>query len=238
MPFIVRLICILATVQSAVTKVFVVPHSHNDAGWLVDVQQSYSKYCRFTLDNIFMILEKVPSFKFCWSEMIFLSMWLEENPSQKEKLKEYIKAGRFEIVGGGWVQNDEALPDFELVIRQMETGFDYLKQELGVNKVKIGWQLDPFGHSSLTASLWEKMGFDVMVVARIDEFLKDKLEKAGDLEFIWKGEGLGAKKGIFTHVLNQHYSFPEFIRYSSYYVGNIQRCYLSWPPSDKDVEKW
>ena len=237
MSFIISLISILTTAQSSKTKVFVVPHSHNDAGWLIDIESCYTNYCRNTLDNVFWMLESFPTFKFCWSEMLFLSMWLKENPSQKEKLKDYIKSGRFEIVGGGWVQNDEALPDFELVLRQMETGFDYLKQEIGVDKVRIGWQLDPFGHSSLTSSLWEKMGYDVMVVARIDEFLKDKWEKEGDLEFIWKGEGLGAENGIFTHVLNEHYSFPRFIRFSDYYDGS-QRCFNYWPPNDQDVKNW
>ena len=51
----------------------------------------------------------------------------------------------------------------------MELGFKYLKEELGLDRVKVGWQLDPFGHSSLTAALWERMGFESVVFARLTE---------------------------------------------------------------------
>ena len=70
------------------------------------------------------------------------------------------------------MQNDEALPDYELVIRQMETGFQYLKQELNLTQIKTGWQIDPFGHSSLTAALMEKMGFESLVFSRIEENIR------------------------------------------------------------------
>jgi lysosomal alpha-mannosidase len=115
------------------------------------------------------LLEEDPSLKFSWAETVFLSRYIEENPTQLKRIKSLLHSKQLEIVGGGWVQNDEALPDFELVTRQMQTGFEYLREKLNVSRIKTGWQLDPFGHSSLTAALFEKMGFETLVVSRIDE---------------------------------------------------------------------
>jgi alpha-mannosidase len=120
------------------------------------------------------MLKTIPSLKYCWSEIVFLKWWLEEYPENIPILKDLIKSKRFEIVGGGWVQNDDALPDFELTLRQMETGLEYINKTLGVSQVNIGWQLDPFGHSSMIPVLWEKMGFEALVVARIDYQYKVK----------------------------------------------------------------
>jgi hypothetical protein len=229
-------ISLLSFAQSK-TTVFVVPHSHNDAGWLINIDECYERYCKPTLSNIFKLMETQKSLKFCWSEVLFLSMWLSEFPEQKKKLRDYISQGRFEIVGGGWVQNDDSLPDFELVARQMQEGFDYLKKELGLSRIRIGWQLDPFGHSSLTAALFEKMGFEVLVFARAGDTIQNYLSLEGNYEFIWKAEGF-ATEGIFTHILNNHYGFPTFARYNDWYQGPIPKCFTFLPAYESDVEYW
>ena len=53
-------------------------------------------------------------------------------------MKKLIDEHRLEIIGGGWTQNDEAMPDFELVIRQMEDGYNFLRKELNITKIKTG----------------------------------------------------------------------------------------------------
>jgi len=230
--FVLRALLVLCLCQ-AKTNVFVVTHSHNDAGWLETISDYYVYSVKHTLNNIFLQLERRPSFKFCWSEIIFLSMWLEEYPERKEPLKKLISQGRFEIIGGGWVQNDEALPDFESVLRQHEIGFNYIKKELGINEVKVGWQLDPFGHSSLTAALFERMGIESTFFARVDYRIKSYLEFSGNSEFIWKGEGFGSDKGIFTHVLNDHYTYPKFADPDSY-----SRCFTTLPLKKEELAQW
>jgi alpha-mannosidase len=150
-------------------EVFLIPHSHNDVGWLLTMDQYYDQRTHFILNNVFDLLTEDPLIKFSWAESAYLSRWLTEYPEKKEGLKQFISEGRLEIIGGGWTQNDEASPDFELVIRQQEIGYNFLKKELNVTKIRTGWQIDPFGHSSLTPALWEKMGFETMVFQRIPE---------------------------------------------------------------------
>ena len=150
-------------------KVFIILHSHCDVGWLKTVDKYYEEQTRSILENMIKLLSDDPELKFSWSEISFLSKYLSEFPEQKPVLSDLIRSGRLKIVGGGWAQHDEALPDFDLILRQMQAGFTYLRENLNVTKVKVAWQLDPFGHSSLTAALMSKMGFETLVFSRIED---------------------------------------------------------------------
>lgn len=157
----------LLIVTCAALNIFFVPHSHIDVGWVRTVDDYYTMHAFPIISNILILLSEDPSRRFVWSEAIFLQRFLEENPEKIPVFKEYLKEGRLEIVGGGWVMNDEALVDFEGLIRQMTAGHNFFHKVLDVEHIKVAWQLDPFGHSSLTPAVFEKMGFEQMVMARI-----------------------------------------------------------------------
>lgn len=55
--------------------------------------------------------------------------------------------------------HDEATSYFEDLIENMSIGHLWIKNNLGVIP-KIGWQLDPFGHSNSNAAIYSQMGFD------------------------------------------------------------------------------
>ena len=44
------------------------------------------------------------------------------------------------------------------------------------------------------------------------------------LQFVWKGIGFGAQKGVFTYVYHDQYSFPYFLDSDEPY--NQSRCYI------------
>lgn len=53
---------------------------------------------------------------------------------------------------GGWCMHDEATCHYVDMIDQTTLGHGYIKQQF--NKVpRAGWQIDPFGHSSVQAYL-------------------------------------------------------------------------------------
>ena len=211
------------------SKLFIVPHSHTDLGWLKTVEEYYNAKVRDVLNNYLILLDEIPDLKFSWSETGFLKMWMEEQPqNQQIKMKKYIQEGRIEIVGGGFVQNDEANSDWENVLRQMELGRRYMKEQFGVESIKVGWQLDPFGYSALTPSLWAQMGYEYLVINRIDYSLKKSLRTTGKLEFVWEGTNFGENYQMFTHVLYEHYSSPKILHpFESSCFGNVFPNYKS-----------
>lgn len=67
--------------------------------------------------------------------------------------------GRLEFILGGWCMNDEASTHYTAIIDQHTLGFRFLKQNFGeCGRPKIGWQIDPFGHSREQASLFAQVG--------------------------------------------------------------------------------
>ena len=58
-----------------------------------------------------------------------------------------------EFVNGGWVDNDEAAPNFDDIINNMMIGHEFIKDTFGVYP-KIGWDIDTFGHSDANTRLF------------------------------------------------------------------------------------
>ncbi|MCO5588524.1 hypothetical protein L7F22_059580 [Adiantum nelumboides] len=89
-------------------RVFVVPHSHNDPGWLRTVEEYYLERSRRILSTIVQALLKDKKRKFIWEEMSYLERWWRDaSEAEKRDFTTLVKNGQLEIVGGGWVMNDE-----------------------------------------------------------------------------------------------------------------------------------
>lgn len=100
----------------------------------------------------------------------------------------------------------------------MTQGHQFIKENVGVTPVVVGWQIDPFGASRTFAYLLTQMGFKYHILDRIDERLKHKytsMKESGTyviekrFEFNWCPSKSDPTACIFTHVLDHHYSAPE-----------------------------
>lgn len=64
---------------------------------------------------------------------------------------------------------------------------------------KVGWQIDPFGHSREMASILAQIGFDGVFFARADYADKANRLQKKEAEFIWHGSAnLGECERKFT----------------------------------------
>lgn len=52
---------------------------------------------------------------------------------------------------------------------------------------KVGWQIDPFGHSREMASIFAQLGFDGILLGRVDFEDKHFRMKTKTAEMIWRG---------------------------------------------------
>ena len=107
--------------------------------------------------------------------------------------------------------NDEATAHYASIIDNLALGHKWLNQTFGVcGRPKIGWQIDPFGHSREQASLFSQMGFDALFLGRVDFQDKALRERMKTLEFIWKSSpSIGDKCDIFTGILPNVYWPPK-----------------------------
>ncbi|PON53460.1 Glucan biosynthesis, periplasmic [Parasponia andersonii] len=200
-------------------NVHLVPHSHDDVGWLKTVDQYYvgsnnsiqGACIENTLDSVVESLLRDPNRNFVFAEIAFFQRWwLEQSPEIQEEVKKLVDAERLEFINGGWCMHDEATTHYVDMIDQTTLGHYYIKKQF--NKVpRAGWQIDPFGHSAVQAYLLgAELGFDSVHFARID--YQDRAKRKGDksLEVIWRGsKTFGSSSQIFTNAFPVHYSPPN-----------------------------
>nr|CAI5837109.1 unnamed protein product [Callosobruchus analis] len=166
-------------------KVIIVPHSHNDPGWL----KTFEHYFRYSslpiMNNMVGKLQQYRNLTFIWSEAAFLAAWWEEaHPSKQRALRELVRSGRLEITTGGWVMTDEANVHLYAMVDQLIEGHQWLWSNLGIRPVS-GWSVDPFGHGSTVPYLLASSGINGTVIQRIHYAWKQWLALKQYGDFRW-----------------------------------------------------
>ncbi|XP_055295901.1 lysosomal alpha-mannosidase-like isoform X2 [Sitodiplosis mosellana] len=200
-------------------NVHIVAHTHDDVGWLKTVDQYYygakptiqKANVENILDSVVSALLKDPEKRFIYVESaFFFKWWSHQAAAFKEQVKQLVNEGRLEFIGGAWSMNDEAATHYHSTVDQFTWGLRKLNDTFGeCGRPKIGWQIDPFGHSRELASLLAQMGYDGLFLGRID--YQDKVNRFTnrEAEMVWHAsDSLGEKADLFTGVLYNTYSPP------------------------------
>lgn len=203
----------------------IIPHSHDDVGWLKTVDNYfYGGDQHDQIANVENIISTVvlelmddPKKRFTQVEMKFFSMWWEkQSDKKKEDVRQLVKEGRLEFVNAGWSMHDEACTHHDDIMNNMMIGHEFLEREFGdYARPRIGWHIDPFGHSNANPRLFAEMGLEAWFFARID--FEDKAERMANqsMQWLWRpfSESLGDAVQIFTHCMPDHYHQPSYLRY-------------------------
>ncbi|GJQ83732.1 hypothetical protein Trydic_g20608 [Trypoxylus dichotomus] len=192
-------------------NVHIVPHSHDDVGWVKTFDQYYDEDVRSIINSVVQALAANPERRFVQVETAFFHKWWKEQDEQQRALfKELVDSGRLEIANGAWSMNDEATSHYQSIIDQFTLGLRTLNDTLGkCSRPRIGWQIDPFGHSKEMAAIYSQMGFDGVFLGRIDYRDKSKRIESQTMEMLWKGgANLDGNSYLFTSVLYNHYDSP------------------------------
>ncbi|XP_039763232.1 alpha-mannosidase 2 [Pararge aegeria] len=180
-------------------KVIVVPHSHNDPGWLKTFEQYFESKTNNIINNIVHKLHQHPNMTFIWTEISFLNAWWERaHPVKQKAFKKLIKEGRLEITAGGWVMPDEACTHIYALVDQFIEGHSWVKANLGIAP-KTGWSIDPFGHGPTVPYLLEQSGLEGTIIQRIHYAWKQWLAQRQIEEFYWTTGWSQHKPSLIVH---------------------------------------
>lgn len=82
-------------------KVFILPHSHNDPGWLKTFINYFDSDTKKILDLIVQKLTQYDEMTFVWTEISFLDLWWKQaTDAQREGFKKLVSDGRLDVMTG------------------------------------------------------------------------------------------------------------------------------------------
>ncbi len=102
-------------------------------------------------------MREYPDFKFTMSSARTYEWMQEKYPDMFEQIKQRVKEGRWEVIGGMWVEPDLNMPDGESLVRQILVGKRYFQKNFGAD-IKIGWNPDSFGYNWQLPQIYKKSG--------------------------------------------------------------------------------
>ena len=146
-------------------SVLAVGHAHIDTAWLWPVEESVRK-CARTFASQVRLLEKYPSYVFGASQPQHYLFVKEIFPNLYEKIRHFVKQGRWEPQGGMWVEADCNLISGESMIRQILHGKNFFMDEFGVD-VRNLWLPDVFGYSASMPQILRKSGIDFFLTQKL-----------------------------------------------------------------------
>jgi alpha-mannosidase len=146
-------------------SLMLVGQSHIDAAWLWPWTETVDVVHR-TFFTTLQLMNEYPEFRYSQSAMQYYA-WMEEKyPDLFAEIKQRVKEGRWEVVGGMWVEPDFNLPDGETTVRELLLGQRYAKEHLGTD-VHVGWNPDSFGFSWQLPQIYRKSGLDSFMTQKM-----------------------------------------------------------------------
>jgi len=164
-------------------KIYMIGNAHLDPVWL----WRYMEGCAEIKATFQSALDRIEQF----GDFVFTSAcaayyeWVEENePAMFAKVQAAVKAGKWSVAGGMWVQPDCNIPSGESFARHMLISQRYFKEKFGKTAV-TGYNVDSFGHNASLPQILRKSGIDSYVYMRPDSHQEKKYPFKSNL-FKWR----------------------------------------------------
>ncbi len=141
-------------------------NSHIDAAWLWPWTETVDVVKR-TFGTALQLMYEYPEYTYTQSAAAYNEWLAQKYPDMNAEIARRIKEGRWEVVGGMWVEPDLNMPDGESLVRQLLVGKRWYKQTYGVD-VRIGWNPDSFGYTWQLPQIYKKSGVDYFVTQKMD----------------------------------------------------------------------
>ena len=149
----------------AQAKVDLAGNSHIDAAWLWPRSETVD-VVRRTFTTALQLMDEYPDYTFSQSAALYSEWMADKYPQINQQIKQRILEGRWEIVGGMWIEPDLNLPGGESLVRQLLVGQRYFQKEYGVT-ARIGWNPDSFGYNWQLPQIYKRSGLDYFVTQKM-----------------------------------------------------------------------
>jgi alpha-mannosidase len=195
-------------------------NAHIDPVWLWQWPEGYQEV-RATFQSAIDRLDEYPEFVFTCDSSLFFA-WVEESdPALFEQIRARIAEGRFQVVGGWWVEPDCNIPGGESFVRQALYGQRYLRERFGITAT-TGANLDSFGHNATIPQILAKSGADSYVFLR-----PGPAEKTLESPIFWWESPDGSR--VLAYRIPHEYCAPK-----DDLGEHVERAVASLPEGDEE----
>jgi alpha-mannosidase len=138
-----------------------VGHSHIDAAWTWRWREG-RQVVDATWATVTKLMAKYPDMHFAASSAQYYA-WLEKyDPELLARIQRLVREGRWDPVGGWWVESDANIPSGESLVRQALYGQRTYMRLFGKTS-RVAWLPNTFGFAWSLPQILRKSGFDFFV---------------------------------------------------------------------------
>ncbi len=145
-------------------KIYLIGNAHLDPVWLWQWQEGFAEI-KATFRSALDRMNEFDDFKFT-SACSSYYMWIEKSDKAMfEEIRQRVKEGRWNLVGGWFIQPDCNLPSGEAFARHGLISQRYFKEKFG-KIANVGYNVDSFGHNGNLPKILRNSGMDSYVFMR------------------------------------------------------------------------
>ena len=145
--------------------VMTVGNAHIDMAWLWSWTETV-EVVRDTFTTALELMREYPGFTYAQSSVQDYAWLRDKYPALFDQIRQRVAEGRWELVGGMWVEPDLNMPDGESLVRQLLTGNRFFEKEFG-KAASVGWNPDSFGYNWQLPQIYRRSGFDSFVTQKM-----------------------------------------------------------------------
>lgn len=196
-------------------------HAHIDVAWLWTLGQTRRKAER-TFHTVIRLMEQYPEYHFSQSQPQLYEFIRQDQPALFDAIRQRVREGRWEPLGGMWVEADCNLSGAESLARQFLLGRSYFREQFGPEaESPVLWLPDVFGYAWALPQLIRQAGLKYFMTIKIGWNQYNRLPYD---TFLW--QGLDGTQ-ILTHFSTvMELGSPWFSTYNS--MANPREALGAW----------
>ncbi|MFZ0545272.1 MAG: alpha-mannosidase [Candidatus Promineifilaceae bacterium] len=142
-------------------------HAHIDVAWLWTLAQTRQKAAR-TFHTVIQLMKEFPAYTFTQSQPQLYDFIRQDHPNLFKAIQKAVADGRWEAIGGMWVEADCNLSGPESLARQFLLGRTFFREHFGPDaESPILWLPDVFGYAWNLPQLIKQAGLDFFFTIKI-----------------------------------------------------------------------
>jgi alpha-mannosidase len=200
-------------------QIYILGNSHIDVAWLWAIADTKNAMQR-TFTSALNLQKDYPELIFNQSTAVSYQWMEQEYPELFSQMQASVAAGKWELIGGMWVEPDGNLPSGEALIRQILYGQEYFRAKFH-QEVKIAWLPDTFGFHWQMPQILAKSGYEAFVTQKL---LWNDSNKFPHQIFWW--EGVDGSR-IFTYFSNELGQGLEPVAIAKYLATQEEKHHIS-----------